>query len=234
MARRAITQEIYNALLTAYREHPAGHGHARVAAGVDSRTAKKAWQEGWPKLGWAPPIKGVVEEEQKEARARLAVEQAKATNAAMKAGAALPQGLQGAAKEDALDSRVKEAQLVRLARDNTLLLLGSVQGLLKGTFELSKQAKDLVVEAKLSPMQLSRFYANVAKVAHEANDAGRLAMHLERQLVGAPTEIIGIASVSLSDAEREAREALEMIEEAKAAGLIPSGEGTPDGSTNVH
>src|SRR4051812_46636872 len=58
-------------MLASFREAPGDHVRAAQVAGVDKRTAKRAWLRGWPESG-KRPIAEVVSEEQAAARAKAA------------------------------------------------------------------------------------------------------------------------------------------------------------------
>lgn len=60
MATAPPPHATYDALVKAYRKRPGDHVAAAKAAKVVYRTARKAWLEGWPRLGWAPPIKDIL------------------------------------------------------------------------------------------------------------------------------------------------------------------------------
>lgn len=62
MPAAPLRPSVYDALLRAYRKAPGDHAKAAKAAKVVWRTARKAWDDGWPKLGWAPAIKTVLAE----------------------------------------------------------------------------------------------------------------------------------------------------------------------------
>ena len=82
-----ITKAKYEAMLVSYRLNPAKHTEAARAAHVTAVTSAKAWNVGWPALGWLP-IRRVLELEQVEARANRHEENAAAALEAAKTTAA--------------------------------------------------------------------------------------------------------------------------------------------------
>lgn len=231
----AISKEQYDRLLAAYRELPGNASAASRRAEVTRKTATRAWRTGWPSRKW-PPIRTVLEEEQRLARAARfeAVTLAAAngvpeheieTSVAKLSGQGAREGnsqLQAAptdarrrpgiaaeldrlkAQQDAIEARTQEAQLVKMSRGNTIALMASTSHLLKSAIQ---RASDLDQElrtgkATLTPQQVTRFVTGCAYLAKSAAEAGKLTMEMERLLLGAPTEIIGIRAdrLSLDDA----------------------------------
>jgi hypothetical protein len=75
MPKRVIDEELWTALRNYYFAHPADHVGAARAVGCVYRTARRAWEEGWPKAKlrpWCRPILKVWEERQAQRREALA------------------------------------------------------------------------------------------------------------------------------------------------------------------
>lgn len=212
MGKKAITQEVYDAMLAAFREAPGNIQVVAKKANVYWTTAERAWTQGWENKNF-PPIQGIVEEEQQEARARLEHEKAKRTFETRE----IKQEL---AKQDALDSRVQEARLVRGARENSIALTASTQRLLSGAFKLSSKLAEYLQSTEFPVRQGVQLICAIGRLVRDSNDSAKLALQLERLLVGAPTDILGVTDISLADAERETRRTLVAIEEAKQMGLL--------------
>ena len=227
MANRQLTHAIYNALVAAYREKPEDHRHAAQAAKVNWRTARRGWEHGWtPRLAWAPPIKDVILNEQKATRARLADEREQQTRAEVKAAITTPPVIQAKAREDALDTRLQEARVVRAARVDAIALLETCGEVMKGVVQVVPEMKRSI--ASMDPLRAVGVLRRLGSLMRDATECGYRALQLERLQVGAPTEIIGVSSVGMEDAERETRRTLALLEEAKKLGVIPSGEGADD------
>lgn len=60
MARRVMTKEMWSALLESYRSDPGAHTKAAKLAGIDRRTAAKAWSKGLSGWGNNQPISQLV------------------------------------------------------------------------------------------------------------------------------------------------------------------------------
>lgn len=231
MANRQLTHEIYNALVAAYREKPEDHRNAAESAGVNWRTARRGWEQGWtPRLEWAPPIRDVIRGEQAAVRARLADEKAQHVKGEVKAAVTTPAALQPKAREDAIDARLLEARLVRNARGNAIALLEIIGETMKGVVQVVPAMKQAI--AVMDPLRAVVVLQRLGALMRDATECGYRALQLERLQVGAPTEIIGVASVGMEDAERETRRTLALLEEAKKLGVIPSGEGAEDEQAN--
>lgn len=227
MANRQLTHEIYNALVAAYREKPEDHRNAAEAAKVNWRTARRGWEHGWtPRLEWAPAIKDVVRGEQAAVRARLADEKAQQVKGEVKAAVTTPAAIQPKAREDAIDARLQEARLVRTTRVNAIALLEIIGETMKGVVPIVPAMKQAI--ASMDPLRAVGILRRLGSLMRDASECGYRALQLERLQVGAPTEIIGVASVGMEDAERETRRTLALLEEAKKLGVIPSGEGADD------
>lgn len=54
MPERVINDETYALLVAAYKGSPGNFKQAATAAGVSWRTAKRAWEDGWPKRNFEP------------------------------------------------------------------------------------------------------------------------------------------------------------------------------------
>jgi hypothetical protein len=230
MANRQITHAIYNALVVAFRERPENHKHAAAMAGVNWRTARRGWEYGWaPRLAWAPAIKLIIKNEQHEARAKLIVEQAQKETAEAKVATTTPTAVADKAREDAISARVNEARMVRAARENTLVLMLTEQPILKALKAVGERLGQVLAAQNLPRAEAANLFRKVAGIIRETNESAKLSLQMERLLVGAPTDIIGFANVSMEDAERETRRTLELLQQAKTLGVIPSGEGSTDG-----
>jgi hypothetical protein len=197
MGRRAISEKQRLGLLDAFRAQPGGlRSHfalAGKAAGVDWRTAKRAWETGWPDF---PPVREQLAEQQVRARAEMSVEVLRAKAAAAPALAA----------EDAAQSAAREAMLARGAREVALSFLTTVGPLHKHMKALSARVQEGGVEG-LSPGEaLSQMKDAVAVVA-KVVELGQRAVQMERLRLGDPTAIVGIRAMPVADVTLEAAEA---------------------------
>lgn len=108
------------------------------------------------------------------------------------------------AQQDAVEARTQEGQLVKLSRGNTIALMAATAHLLKSAISRASDLDEELRkgEVKMTPQQVTKFVTGCAYLAKNAAEAGKLTMEMERLLLGAPTEIIGIRSdrLSLDDA----------------------------------
>lgn len=240
---RAINRDTYDALIEAFRQHPGNAAAAGRAAGVTRQTATRAWRRGWPKRRW-PAIKDVLAQEQRLARAArhqadaaalgldtsieatdpdaaaaLAKAQAKGLHEAQRAALDAEQ-----AAMDATLARAQEGQMVKLQRGNTIALMGSTSHLLRaGLAEARKLQEQLEAgEVVLTTQQRVRFVGSCGYLAKTAAEAAKLTMEMERLLLGAPTEIVGIQAgrLSMADAERVVDLAQRALQRVQGRGVV--------------
>lgn len=197
--RRAITREMYDRLVTAFRAEPGRFAAAAKAAGCDPRTAKRGWDEGWEaQHPWAVAIKSVVEQDTLVARAKV----------------------REIAAEDAADSRAVEASLVRRARANVAYLLEESSGLLQTYPELvqavTARLRKLVQDEAADADDLLTMVERLVRLQGHLGTVADQVMRLERKLLGAPEEVIGVMTEAEVLLELEAgRVALERMRQRR-------------------
>jgi hypothetical protein len=244
---KPIEREVYDALLAAFRAVPGNVSAAAKAAGVARKTARLALLRGWPARRW-PPIRDVLEQEQRLARAiRFQADgggvqtpggdtASVQTPGSMAALQASPQGLHPeaarklaldaeAAALDAARARAQEGQMVQLSRGNTIALMGTTSHLLRaGVARAQALQKSLDAgDVLLTPAQTLQFVSSCGYLAKTAAEAAETTMRMERLLLGAPTEILGIQAdrMSMDDAERVIDMASRALERVRAQeGLV--------------
>lgn len=218
MARRAITKELYNALLGAYRLAPGNASNAARIAFCDRRTAKRAWELGWPKVAeWALPIRETMRLEFEEARAdreRL-VEKEREDQVAQRE----------AARRDAARTVEEETKAVQIARANSIALGGIMNQLMRGMLPLAKRTVAQLESEEFTPKVGMKLMQDMGFVIRQGNEAIRLAMELERLRLGEPTDQLGISKDMDDVTAEEAVEELLGLERtlqraAKAAGPL--------------
>lgn len=238
MPRRTITIERWQKLADAFRTRPGAVGHAAKTAGVDIRTARRAWYFGLTTApeGCREPLQLVLEREQVTARARL--EEARNHEAAIAAEEERKRRQAEAekARRDATDSRVEEAKLVRAARGNAFNLMVSLNKLSGGVSKMC-QALDhnLTLQALLDPVtgqphrmtqiemrMNSQLLATVSTAIRQVNDAAARAIEMERVLLGEPTHVIGVQVQAMTYGEmaRTVELATLAMDRARGRGLV--------------
>jgi hypothetical protein len=244
MPQRTINNDTWQMLINAYRDRPGNATNAARLARVDWKTANRAWESGlhWMKQEtFRKPIRELLAEEQEQARARLAMaEDHKARTIAeetAKLEASRKEQIVAKANDDRADTRVQEAQLVRLCRGSTIGLAASLAKMSKGVVDLSDRLREVLetigngydkdgnprpltpLEAKAAMGVIGR-YATMVK---QANEAAHDVVETERVLLGEPTAILGvkrIEEVTATEAEARLLAAQRAFERAKADGLF--------------
>lgn len=231
MPRRAITQEVWDALVASFRNAPAGYSQAARAAGCDRRTATKAYEKGLEQWGEHKPIKDIILAEQTAARAAIQREQV--------AKAAMQEKERDDARKQAVESRKVEGQLVALARANSLNALAATAQVFQLARQLAArvraklekiiaddQAADQAIcehcgrAADTTPINVAiSLLHSITALGRRVNEQALDGMRMERVHLGEPTEIIGIkedakAPISKADAESRLAIAKQAVERA--------------------
>lgn len=210
MSKKAISRELYEQMLEAFREEPGNIGYVAKKCDVEYRTAAKCWKVGWESK-YFDPAKDTIEQEQLEARSRVASEKAKRNLETVSIKSEV-------VRQDAIEIRTHETKMVRGARENCIALMACSQKLLGGAFQLSARLGELLRNEQLGVKDGIAVLATIGKLIKDGNESAKLSLVLERLLVGAPTEIIGLTNITVQEAESECRRALATIEMAKNMG----------------
>jgi hypothetical protein len=222
--RRPITQDFYDAAVDAYRRFPGNHQAASEEIRNDPRskgtctwkTAKRAWDEGWPRYQMKP-IKDVLNLEEISSRRLLEKEREKNEEQILVSIASDEALLKEKARQDAITARVSETLLVRAARDNVVELLANTKELLKGFQQVAPKVALFLETMEVNDQQQAERTAmllwRIAISSRAAVESGWKALQMERLLLGQPTDIIGMKDVdNISDFD-----ALKELEEAAKA-----------------
>jgi len=191
MNNGGVTRAQYTALIAAYREKPGVASVAAEKVGIDRKTAKRAWERGWPDVGggWATPIRVIIEREQESARSRAVLEAARARDATE-----VPQDAVERAKaaEVTVEWRKEEGKLAHGAIVNAGGLLRVVNSLLQATIPLAERVKASIASETFKAADGVRVIRDVTMLAARANETARTAVELERLHLGEPSAIIGV------------------------------------------
>ncbi len=223
MARRAVTQDLYDLLLQGFREAPGNASHAAKVAGCDRRMAKRGWEEGWPAASWARPIRERIHEERQAARAQAATleREAQEAQASERAKAA----------REAAEVLAQEGQLMKVGRNDVLGVLVIAAQMLPAMRALAERLKDQLLNpaldpvtgqpAPLNPKEVLAIFRGYAAIAGRGVDAATKLIELERLRRGDPSEIlrIDVEPASLEDATAELAAASDALARAKELGL---------------
>jgi hypothetical protein len=169
--------------------------------------ARRAWEYGWPDKDWAPPIKGVLEREKAEARSAVYREQERARQA--------QEAMRDKARQDAVEARTEEGNVVRAARKNALSMLVSMNQINAGILVLAKELSDfLKATPKMEPMKAVMLMERGVRASRQAGELAHRAIIMERLVLGEPTEIVALTGGA--DDAFSVDDALDEIQKAQA------------------
>jgi len=123
---------------------------------------------------------------------------------------------------DAVEQRADEAILCRGARKTVLHHMAFVQEVLTRAKYVAAVITKEAESGSLSFGQALKFMEVMGRVVREANQAGHLAMQLERLRVGSPTDVIGVRvePATLEEAARDIEHAHYVLQLARDRGLV--------------
>jgi hypothetical protein len=187
MSRKAIGDGQRAQLLAAFREQPGGERASYVGAAerasCDWRTARRAWETGWPGVR---PLKEHVAEERILARAEL-------SKSALTAKAAAAPAL---ATEDASLALAREVLLARVGRELALSFLGDLAPLRGYVKALAARVNRPEAVAEMSTEEALGAMRDAASTMSRVFEVAQKAIQVERLALGAPTEMLGVVPVS--------------------------------------
>lgn len=240
MPAHIISLEQHQRLVEAFRTQPGRFLPAAKAAGISPFTAKRYWLQGHPDAPdqRAKPISQLLDEERLAARARMVELEKQVDTLAVELEAKRRQEQSKLAQKDATDTRVQEAQMIRMARGAASGLLVTLTNLSKGAAQvgvrvaknLNRIANDPADMSQDQLVEMVRTIGALTTALRQANDASRQAMEMERLLLGEPTAIIGhahLTEVSVDEAERRIQAGLRALQRAKDRGLVVDGHIVP-------
>lgn len=161
-------------------------------AGVARKTAKRAYFEGWPKPEWAvTPIIEYVEEDQKAARVKLALDDAHTARKGARHRAE-----KELARLDAIEEHAREAQVVRAALSNTMSGFAVLGVLSKACVPIAEAARDQVIrEARAGNLSWKECFTILLKIANLGEKATRQLREAQAAIrlhLGKPERLIGV------------------------------------------
>lgn len=207
-----ITQNLYDKLTDAYREHPAEHLLASRRSLCQRATAKKAWFLGWPQKGFRP-IQTIIQEERQAAAA--------SARDAAKRQADEATSVREKARLENIEVLAQERQMLKAARSDVLASLVIAAEVVPAMRQVARAiAKSCEPGPDGSPpaippgtaMQLLTRHAQLIQRAVGAAEAVITLSRLDR---GAATAHIQLTAEDLS--LEQAVEELESLEETLAA-----------------
>jgi hypothetical protein len=210
MGRRAISEQQHRQLLESFRTDPEPGSHASYrraaeAAGVDPRTARRAFKVGWPGV---KPIRELIESEKTLSRAALRRE-------------VLASRLDEASRlaaDDALESRVMEGRAVRTVTTSATNALVALHMAKIQDFEvvLAKLMQDPVNPGSPVALAARRAFSDIAGIVSKLTEAAERGQRMCRLLLGEPSVVLG-GELSLRPAVAPNADAATLVTEIQAA-----------------
>jgi hypothetical protein len=193
--RARISQDDYERLRDAFLEVPGNVAQAARKVGVSEKTAKRAWETGWPRPQWAVPIKPFVESElekrQLDVRARLATSEVNVLRAKEETRKVVDREL---AKIDAIEEQSREAKFVRAAFSAAINSQAIAAVLGQAAVPIVQRAtRDLVADVNAGRVSWSRALQIAKDVVALAKEAGTIGLNAQvalRRHLGEPEKII--------------------------------------------
>lgn len=189
--------------------------------------AKNAWENGWERFTWAPPIKEKLEAEKVTAQSEIR----KATLRAQEAAEAERE----AARAESIDARKTEHQMLKAARNDVLSVLLICAELIPHMRQLTAIVGEALKPvngkpAAIAPQTAMGMLVRHATLMQKAVGATEAILQLSRLERGASTVNVGFAVPDEDLTPEQALEELEAVEEVLRGArstmrLLPSGTG---------
>ena len=239
MGKRAITPELFNDLVRAFRIQPGIYGAAASACGCAHKTAKKAWLNGWPEKKF-PPIIQLLKDERKQVAATVALTEGEEALAQREEimnemRAKIDGDLEAeASRAYAMQVKLEEVRMIGATRNMVSAHAQSLATLAEASELLSSRLGASIREFAMDEAQPLVFgekdynkaykaFRGVAMTARDIATATKTVIEAERLHMGEATEIIGhkdLDEMSVEELMQEIAEADESISDAKRRGLV--------------
>jgi hypothetical protein len=225
MSNKPVTREFYDSLVIAYREQPGNASYAARAASCERRMAKRGWELGWPRLPWARPIKVVLEAEIVSAQAANRTAVIRAQEAA--------EGEREAARQESIEARRQEQQMLKAARGDViaaLVLAADLVGAMRAAVAAIKQGLAFGPAGEppvISPGAAMALLTRHATLVQKAVGAAEAVIQLSRLDRGASTINVGLGlpeeNLSPAQIDEELAAIAEVLGAARAGAQLPEG-----------
>lgn len=197
-----VDQETWDRLLAAYRDDPGNHSAAARLAVVQRRTARRAYEVGYPERPWGRvSIRDLIMGEAELARSRVQLELEKEELATDRHALDAERDRE-AARQHSVRAKTEEAVLVSGARAAAMRGLAACIGASDGVkAAMARLGQELVTISSAGGalshkemVSLSNIGRRYASTLRELATAGLTAMEMERLYLGEPSKIIGVKS----------------------------------------
>lgn len=229
--KNRVDQDVWDKLLEAYRDDPGNHSAAARHALVQRKTARRAYELGYPDRPWGKvAIKDLIASEAELAQSRIQLEAEREDLLDDQADLEAERNRE-AARRAAINAKEQEIVLVGALRGTTMkALAGAVQAANGMQLAMKKIGEQLETIANGGPishkemMDISNMSRRYSSTLRELAAAGQMAMEMERLRVGDPTQIIGIETeldtMPLQDLVRMAGYQDKVLQRAQERGLV--------------
>lgn len=227
-----VDQPLWDKLLEAYTDDPGNHSSAARHANVQRRTARRAWDIGYPDRPWGiKPIRLIIKDLAELARSRLQLEADQLDLDQDKAELEAERDRERA-RQHALQSREQEGKLIQATRVATMNALAAAMKSAEGLGHAMTKLGGKLIEVSLNTesltdkqmASLSGIMRRYSSTLRELSSAGQTAMQMERLYLGEPGEIIGVISeldtMPIADLVKMAGYQDEVLRRAQARGLV--------------
>jgi hypothetical protein len=139
------------------------------------------------------------------------------------------------ARQQALEARTQEAQLVRLARGAAIGTLGGTMRLMPGLAKLADQLRAAIDAGQIPIDKAASTIGQISRTVKDATLAAQVVIELERLHVGAPQAIIGVVQheISVDEAVSAVQEAEAAVQRARQLGLVVESQNALGGRAKV-
>lgn len=193
---RVLSEEKWSLLVESFVTTVGNYSQAAKLAGVDHKTARKAWNEGYPQQG-KRPIKELVEEIQHRARAATADAEVRALEKVAADSATRRAEDAEKARRSVIETRREEANIVRGERANVMGLI-AFTGVIMGAAMERAQVIAKAIQSGIDPVSNEKLtlrdqisiLRELAKLVRSAGESAMDVVKVERLLLGEPTEIV--------------------------------------------
>lgn len=243
MGKRAITPELFNDLVRAFRLQPGIYGAAARACGCAHRTAKKSWLLGFPETASHPkypPIIELLKDEKSQVAALAHLDESDAAIAQRaKVMEEMRERLDGdieaeASRAYAIQTKLEEVRMIGATRGMVSAHATSLQTLAEASELLASRLGASIREYAMDeakPLEFGtkeyntayRALRGVAMTARDISTAVKTIIEAERLHMGEATSIVAhtnIDEMSVEELMAEIAEADESISSAKRRGLV--------------
>jgi hypothetical protein len=126
------------------------------------------------------------------------------------------------ARQQAVEARTQEAQMVRLARGAAIGTLGGTMRLMPALAKLADQLRAAVEGGQIPVDKAANTINQISRTVKDATVAAQVVIELERLHVGAPQAIIGVVQheISVDEAASAVQEAEAALARARQLGLV--------------